>query len=240
MFKPRIYTVTDIETTFKRRMAFDIAWKHIDKHGNVYGKGSYIVKEAFAVDVPYFKEKMGHYFSDTYAHLIEPLMMGEIKEIFNGQITDLHKQGYGDIVFAAYNAAFDTKYLGETCETITGGKFLAEDHGMKFLDIWDGWGNSCPMSYAKRAARTDKGNIKTSAEEVYRVEFKQPDFNEAHIAYDDVNIEGEILQKVISRKQTLPIVDHPSQFAGNVWRKINVRLEPERFAKKDKQPAMAA
>jgi hypothetical protein len=41
--KPTLYFVVDIETTMRHRMTFDVAWSVIDKHGNEYGKGSYIV-----------------------------------------------------------------------------------------------------------------------------------------------------------------------------------------------------
>jgi hypothetical protein len=58
--KPTLFMVTDIETTLKKRIAFDIAWRIIDRAGREYGSGSYVIRESFAVDVPFFKEKLGH------------------------------------------------------------------------------------------------------------------------------------------------------------------------------------
>ena len=65
--KPTLFVVLDIETTLKKRIAFDVAWTITDRRGNDFGSGSYVLREAFAHDTPFFKEKLGHYFDDTFA-----------------------------------------------------------------------------------------------------------------------------------------------------------------------------
>ena len=70
--KPTLFMVTDIETTLKKRIAFDIAWRTIDRKGKVYAEGSYVIREAFNLDVPFFATKLGHYFDDAYAKRIVP------------------------------------------------------------------------------------------------------------------------------------------------------------------------
>lgn len=57
--KPTIWFVTDVETTMSKQIVFDIAWKAIDRKGRVYGRGSYLIREAFQHDVPWYKAKMG-------------------------------------------------------------------------------------------------------------------------------------------------------------------------------------
>jgi hypothetical protein len=222
-FKPTLFVVTDIETTLKHRIAFDIAWRIIDKAGREYGNGSYVIRESFRLDVPFFKEKLGHYFDDAFAHLIKPASIFEVREEYNAQIGALQDAGHR-VVCCAYNAAFDFKYLPETVQKISG------DSGerwmqrkVELMDIWDFWGSSVPLNY--RATPSASGKYySTSAESAFRWEFNQSDFEERHIAWHDCLIESDILLKAIKRKKTMPIVSRPSELTGAIWKKINTRL----------------
>lgn len=213
--KQTLFAVLDIETTYKYRVAFDVAWSIIDRKGKEYGNGSYLITDAFAFDIPFFKEKLGLYFSDTFAHLIQPVTMTELRDRFNSQISDLQAKGHS-VIMSAYNAAFDTKHLGETSQKLIGQRFLAVPN-VKLLDIWHFWCMSAPQAYNYA---TDKGNPKTSAEYVYRYETNNPDFVEVHIAFEDVGIEKEILLRTLRRKQKIPIVSSPSDFVGQPWRML--------------------
>jgi hypothetical protein len=84
--KSTLFVVTDIETTLKKRIAFDIAWRIIDKRGREYNSGSYVIREAFKHDVPFFKEKLGHYFDDAYSQLIKPASIFDVRAEYNRQI----------------------------------------------------------------------------------------------------------------------------------------------------------
>lgn len=224
--RPTLFCVLDIETTYWKRIAFDIAWKVIDRKGRVYAIGSYLVTDALSMDVPFFKEKLGFYFDDVSKGLIVPRRMIEIREIFNAQIAELIAQGY-EIVFCAYNARFDADHLGKTCHALTGHKFL--DHKLRLLDIWHFWCMSAPMRYN---ITTEKGNPRTSAEAVYSFEFSHVDFVERHIAFSDVEIEADILLKILARKKKIPFVNHPTEFRGSPWRLL---LDRPRFAKQPKE-----
>ena len=223
--KPTLFTVFDIETTLKKRIAFDIAWKTIDRAGRVYGQGSYIVREAFQHDVPFFAEKLGLYFDDAYLHRVKPASILDIRTAFSNQVRDLQNLGHR-VILAAYNSAFDSKYLPETLKILTGNpdaRWL--DTRVELMDIWDYWGESVPKHYAKAAAASKSGRfVATSAEEAYRYEFVKPDFEEYHRAWHDVEIESEILLRALSRKKKMTVVKSPSQLAGAVWQKINTRL----------------
>jgi hypothetical protein len=221
--KPTLFMVTDIETTLKKRIAFDVAWKTIDRKGNVYGTGSYVIREAFQHDVPFFAKKLGHYFDDAFARLITPASILEVREEYNGQIDSLRASGHR-VIPCAYNAAFDFKYLPETLWALTG------DTNMRWLssptelmDIWDYWGQSVPLHYRALASASGK-YVSTSAESAYRFETMQPDFVEKHIAFYDCDIEADILRKALARKKPLPVVNSPKGFAGAVWKTINTRL----------------
>lgn len=220
---PTLFVTTDIETTMKRRIAFDVAWKIHDRKGREYNRGSYVIREAFRHDVPFFAEKLGHYFDDAYNHLIEPANILDVRAEYNAQINDLKEKGHR-VILAAYNARFDFTHLPQTLDMLTDGKVTRwMDSSAELLDIWDYWGQSVPMHY--NAPATDSGKyISTSAESAYAFEFNNPEFIERHIAWSDVEIETDILCKALSRKKKMPLVKNPAQFAGAIWKTINTRL----------------
>lgn len=221
--KPTLFVVTDIETTMRKRIAFDIAWRIVDKRGREYGSGSYVIREAFKYDVPYFAEKLGHYFDDAYSKLIKPASIVEVRNEYNRQVSELQSAGHR-VILAAYNAAFDFKYLPETFNTLLGTQGISwMQHKVELLDIWDYWGASVPRHYTATPSASGK-YYSTSAESAYRWEMCQSDFEERHIAWHDCLIESDILLKAVQRKKAMPVVASPKQFAGAVWKKINTRL----------------
>ena len=221
--KSTLFVVLDIETTLKKRIAFDVAWTISDRRGNEFGSGSYVIREAFRVDVPFFKEKLGHYFDDTFNRQIVPASIVEVRDIFNAQINALADAGHR-VILTAYNARFDFTWLPHTLQEITGdknAKFL--DRPFDLLDIWSYWGESVPLCYT--AEKTPSGKfLSTSAESAFRFENQEPDFVERHIAWHDVQIEKQILLKALARKKPMKTVRKPSDLPGNVWRTINERL----------------
>jgi hypothetical protein len=223
--KPTIFIVTDVETTMDRKIVFDVAWKAIDRKGRVYGSGSYLIREAFHHDVPWFKEKMGLYYDDAYHHRIVPSTIHEARAAYNAQIKSLRDAGHR-VILAAYNSRFDFEKLPFTLAEITGGQVNRWlDAPAEIMDIWDYWGESVPRDYAKRSRTSASGKyVSTSAESAYRYELNQPEFVEYHRAWHDVEIESEILLKALSRKKKIPVVNKPSDLVGSVWRKINTRL----------------
>ena len=223
--KPTVFFVTDVETTKRRTIAFDIAWKAIDRTGRVYGRGSYLIREAFEHDVPWFAEKMGLYYDDAFERRITPANIYEARAEYNRQIQECQDAGHR-VILAAYNSRFDFDKLPYTLAEISGGKETRWlDKPVELMDIWDYWGESVPREYAKSAATSASGKyLSTSAESAYRFESRQPDFVEYHRAWHDVEIESEILLKALSRKKKLPVVKSPAALAGAVWQKINKRL----------------
>jgi len=222
---PTVFFVTDVETTMKRTIVFDIAWKAIDRKGRVYGRGSYLIRESFQHDVPWYKEKMGLYYDDAYERRITPTSILEARAEYNAQIKECQDAGHR-VILAAYNSRFDFDKLPFTLAELTDGKVTRWlDNSCELMDIWDYWGESVPRDYARKAAASPSGKyVSTSAESAYRYEFVKPDFEEYHRAWHDVEIESELLLKALSRKKKIPVVKRPSQLAGAVWQKINRRL----------------
>ena len=221
--KPTLFVVLDIETTLKKRIAFDVAWTITDRKGGEFGSGSYVIREAFRVDVPFFTETLGHYFDDTFNRQITPASIVEVRDIFNAQINALADAGHR-VILTAYNARFDFTWLPHTLQEITGdknAKFL--DRPFDLLDIWSFWGESVPLCYT--AEKTPSGKfLSTSAESAFRFENQEPDFVERHIAWHDVQIEKQILLKALARKKPMQIVRKPSDLPSMVWKNINERL----------------
>jgi hypothetical protein len=221
--KPTLFVVTDIETTMDLKIAFDIAWRIIDKRGREYGSGSYVIREAFKHDFPFYAAKMGHYFDDAYQQLIKPASIIEVRNEYNRQIRELQEAGHR-VIACAYNAAFDFKYLPHTFNVIHGTKDIPwMQQKVELMDIWDFWGRSVPRNYTATPSASGK-YYSTSAESAYRWEFNQSDFVERHIAWHDCLIESDILCKAFARRKAMPIVNKPKEFAGAVWKKINTRL----------------
>ena len=221
--KPTLFVVTDIETTMRKRIAFDIGWRIIDKSGREYNKGSFVIREAFRHDVPFYADKLGHYFDDAYSQLIRPATIVEVRNEYNRQIAELQAAGHR-VIACAYNAAFDFKYLPHTFNVLMGTsdiRWMAQR--VEIMDIWDFWGSNVPLDYTAQPTASGK-YVSTSAESAYRWEMKQADFEERHIAWHDCLIESDILLKAIRRKKPMPVVSRPSELAGSVWRKINSRL----------------
>jgi hypothetical protein len=100
--------------------------------------------------------------------------------------------------FLAYNLEFDRRALKTTNALLGDGSKILEQP----VELQDIWGMACeliankPMYQATAKAQgwvTEKGNIKTGAEFLYRYITKEYNFEESHTAYDDAVIESRIL-----------------------------------------------
>lgn len=228
MPKKQIFVVLDTETTKRNGLVFDAGWTSIDRKGNPYGKGSFLFSDVLTQDNPFYREKIASYWEMAWKHGIRPITFERFRLKFNRHLKRLRKDGF-DPVLCAYNAAFDTRQLSLTSQTMLGKRFLTQP--VKLLDIWDAWAMSCPKRYV--AEMSASGNVRTRAEDVYKYEMKQPDFVESHTGYEDTKIEASILLKVLARKKVLPIVDHPSKFCAQPWRKVQERVKKLRNPTKE-------
>lgn len=215
-----VFVVIDTETTKRNGLVFDFGWTSFDRYGKTYSQGSYIAKDVLALDNPFYKAKIARYWDMAYNREIEPLTFETIRAKFNAHLKELIDARNRPIV-CAYNAAFDTRQLALTSFKMLEKRFL--EHRVRLLDIWDAWASECPKRYT--AEISPSGNVRTTAESVFRYEAGQPTFEEAHIAFPDTQIEKVILEKVLRRKKKLPIVDSPKNFSPHPWKKVQERVK---------------
>lgn len=230
-----IYVVTDTETTKREGSVFDIGWIAIDRHGNEYSKGSYLASDVLAVDNPYYTEKIARYWRKAFDREVEPIPFSEIKINYNNMLKKLLEDNENTrIYFSAFNATFDTGVLGKTSKAYLGQSFLEPGLISGIICIWNAWANSCPLNYT--AEVSDKGNLRTNAEAIFRYEFGDPTFIEEHTAYRDCIIEAQLLLKVLKRKKRLDIANNPKEIPNHPWKKVMVRthLGKELLAKQGK------
>ena len=210
MGKKRKIFLFDTETQgVDKRYVYDIAFQIVDKNGKVYESATYLVREM--VTNP---EVMcdAFYHKKVYTDYIPMLDEGAIG-LANwldivGHLQDAVKTHDADVV-SAYNIPFDISAMRQTHKALGyHGPILP--YPMKKLCLWL-W--SCITlcrrpTYHKDALTfgwfSDAGNVRTTAEHVFRYLSKQPDFIEDHTALSDVHIERDILSNLYKLKGPVP------------------------------------
>jgi hypothetical protein len=212
------YVVMDTETSFRNGLVFDFGWTTIDKRGNVLGSADLNFLDVICKEKPYYIHKIAGYArrQRKAIHKVTTFAVGQ--RLFNLHIQHLKAAGYR-VILCAYNAGFDCRVLGGTSRAFGCGKFLR--HSVELLDIWGNWALSAPKCYTAPATASGKF-LSTTAQNVYRFESQQPDFIEAHTAYEDTTIEAEILLKILRRKKRLKVVKTPREFDAQIWEKFPV------------------
>lgn len=214
------YMVLDTETASTSRVPFDIAYTIIDRKGNVVEAANYLVDEIFnsplgkhLVSLDDFSRTKSSFYFDlaaSHAEMVQPI--ATIQKRLRDAVAKYN------CAVVAYNAEFDYDALNNFGASFGCGKsFFTED-----TQIWDLWNIAlytlCNSSrYVKFANAnnytSDKGNIKTSAEVVYRYIAQDTNFVEAHTALADTEIEAAILTACLKRHKKLE-----TNFVGKVFR----------------------
>lgn len=204
--------VVDVETanTIDDALCYDIGVAVTDRKGDIYSKEQYVVYDIFCLekelmDTAYYSEKIPLYeilLKEKKAKLVRlSTVQKEIKELLKQyQIKELY----------AYNARFDYNALNTTLRYITKSKerwFFP--YGIKINCIWN---MACETifqqkNYIKFALNngfiSERGNIRTRAENAYAYISKNPLFIEEHIGLDDVEKEIEILAKCYAQHKPM-------------------------------------
>ena len=220
--KPNAYVVMDTETSGYSKLVFDFGWLTIDKHGNQLGNADMVFFDVAVTEKPYFMNKVKGYADrcDDGIHRVTSFDRG--RTLLNMHINNLRDKGYRVIV-CAYNAGFDIRALDITTRRMNlADKFFTSK--VDLLDIWGNWAISAPKAYT--APKTASGRfMSTSAENVYRFETQQPDFVEAHTAFEDTKIEAQILLKILKRKKRVKVVQDPRDFDHHIWENFPIAAE---------------
>lgn len=201
------YMVLDTETcpidrecqdiTPDNMLVYDIGYAIVDKKGNVYKSGSYIISDVFfkefytKMQSSYYSAKIPQYMQDIGEGKRKVKTWAEISFILRDTI-----QEYQVKAIVAHNARFDFGALKNTKE------YLNQYAMLPYMT----WYDSLKMARSVIAEMptykqfcqdnnyiTAKGNVRLTAEVLYRFISQDNTFIESHTALEDVLIEKEIL-----------------------------------------------
>lgn len=201
--------VVDTETTGEINfpLVYDIAWRLIDKKGNIYKERAFLVKEIFCkdslMDKAYYNYKIPVYKSDFVKREV-----CRWKDIIETLKQDLE---IADTV-TAYNLGFDTRAIKSTC------KYLKYSETVSPIETFEKekiciWQIAVQLLCTRKSYKDfcEKHNFLTaskkyydsSAETVYKYLVKCIRYQEWHLALEDVHIEIDILLKCLRQRKKL-------------------------------------
>lgn len=181
----------------KNMLAYDIGYCIVDKKGNVYRQGSYIISEIFFGE--FYTKLQSAYYANKIPNYMKDIANGSrVVKTWN-QISYILRQvinEYNITTVVAHNARFDYGVLKNTKE------YLNEYSMLPYIE----WYDSLKMARSvigkmptyKRFCETNgfitkTGQCQFTAEVVYRFITKDLEFKESHTGLEDTLIEKEIL-----------------------------------------------
>ena len=205
--RKKYYLALDTETTnsLEDPLVYDLGYAIIDKHGTIYKTESFIVSDIFFQDdlmaSAYYAKKLPLYYKDIKVGSRKVVSLYEARRQLKEDITTYSVQAV-----LAYNMAFDYLSTNTTQRYTTKSKYrYFIPYG---VPIWCIWNMACnTICNSKKYVEwcltvgevSEKGNIKTSAETVYKYLLLDENFTESHTALEDVMIEAEIFATCVKR-----------------------------------------
>lgn len=181
-------------------LAYDIGWVVTDKRGKVYEKRSFITAEVFLdeqelMSSAYYAKKIPEYWEDIKNRSRKVTSLYNIRKQLLEDITN-----YNITQVFAHNMRFDYGALNNTERWITKSKYrYFFPYGTEICDTLKlARQLVAPMPTYKRFCEengylTQKGQVRLTAEILYRFISGVDDFEEEHKGLDDCMIEKEIL-----------------------------------------------
>ena len=179
-------------------LVYDICWAIVDKKGNVYKTGAYLVDEIFNEE----QELMASaYYAKKIPEYIEQIAKGERVverwyKIRRELVADMEM--FNTNIIIAHNARFDYNALNTTTRWLSKSKYRTFIRGAEWWDTL----RMARQTIAKQKMYkhfceehdflTATGRLKLTAEVLYRWITKNVDFVESHTGLEDVLIEKEI------------------------------------------------
>ena len=220
MSRPKtFFLVLDVETanSLEQPLPYDIGWAVCDRYGNILEQRSYIVAEIYhdlsdVMKTAYYAEKIPQYEEDIKAGKRTVATMFTIRRQMLADMKNYKIKQVG-----AYNMAFDKKALTNLIRYVS--KSFCRwwfPFGTEFFCIWN---MACDAllerkSYidfaVKNGLLSEKNNILTSAECVYKYMKKNMDFIESHTGLEDVLIEVEIMAYCYRQHKKMQRTINPS------------------------------
>lgn len=206
------YILIDTETAngLDNPLCYNIAWKIIDRMGNVYAEGNFINRDIFfgmrdLMETAYYADKIPQYLDQIAAGEIKVASWYEIKKIFRDMC-----EAYNVRAIIAHNARFDYRSCTTTQRYETASKYRY--FFPKGVEVWDTLTMARDVmgkrpTYKKWCENNGyvlkNGQPRMTAEILYRYISQMQDFEEEHKAMEDVNIECEIFWYLTSRKKAM-------------------------------------
>lgn len=193
-----VETANDIPDTF----TYDVGFVVADRSGKIYHEHSFVIsdiytKEKELMQTCYYVNKLPLYEKRIAENKVKVASIFTVRRLIAKYITEYNiKRVY------AYNASFDRNALNTTQRYLTKSKYRwFFPYGVEICCIWH---MACQticnrMDYclycAKNGFYSQRGNMITNAETVYKYLTKDNAFEEEHTGLADVRIELEILCK---------------------------------------------
>lgn len=220
MSRPKtFFLVLDVETanSLEQPLPYDIGWAVCDRYGNILEQRSYIVAEIYhdlsdVMKTAYYAEKIPQYEEDIRTGKRTVATMFTIRRQMLADMKNYKIKQVG-----AYNMAFDKKALTNLIRYVS--KSFCRwwfPFGTEFFCIWN---MACDAllerkSYIdfaiKNGLLSEKNNVLTSAECVYKYMKKNMDFIESHTGLEDVLIEVEIMAYCYRQHKKMQRTINPS------------------------------
>ena len=181
-------------------LVYDFGFAVCDKQGRIYEKYSFIIKEIFfdmkdLMKTSYYAEKLPQYYEEICNGQRKVVSLYEARKILAKK-----KKKYNTNIFVAHNARFDDNALKVTERYTTKSKYR---YFLPFgTEVWDTMKMAsdtiCKQKTYKKFCEengylTKNGQVRKTAEILYRYITKNSDFIESHTGLEDVMIEKEIL-----------------------------------------------
>ena len=191
---------TETANSLDDPLVYDIGWAIVDKHGNVYETKSFVNDDIFTKEYELMKTA---YYSDKRPIYWKRIMSGETVrkswyEIRIEFLASIEKWGIKEVV--AHNSRFDYRATATTQRWLTKSKyryFIPKD-----IEIWDTLKMARDVigtmpTYRRYCEENGyicrNGQLKMTAEILYRFIKKDETFEEEHTGLADVLIEKDIL-----------------------------------------------
>lgn len=201
------FMVFDTETTndIDCPIMYDFGFAIIDKNGNIYRKGSFVVADVFLdkelMESAFFAEKIPMYWEQIKRGERELKRLANIRKI----VLDTMKEFNIKIVMA-HNTRFDYRSTATTQRYMTNSKYrYFFPYGTEFWDtlkmsreIFSADENYCAFC-TENNFLTKNGKNKYTAEILYRYLTDDISFEESHTGLEDVLIEKEIFVHCIQK-----------------------------------------
>ena len=207
------YLMIDTETcgTLENPLVYDFGIAVIDRKGNIYQRFSFIIKEVFydmheKMQTAYYKEKLPQYYDDISRGKRRIVSFWTAKKIIQ-----LLFEKWNIIAVIAHNARFDYNALNNTCTILNNSEKKCYFFPFK-TPIW------CTFTMAQQIYKNrptykkycednnyicKNGQVRLTAEVLYRFITNTEDFQEKHTALEDVQIEVEIFKHIMRQHKKI-------------------------------------